>query len=135
MSFKSKYPRSKLKIYAELVKNARNIEKRIEKQCGHRDTYVRAKSLRRKIFITKNDLFWTHLYSKNQYDRKRRLRYYQNALDLIRNTTDKPALKKNPNGKRELVYEYHGITSDGFEFVVHIKEEAKRLYFMSVFPS
>jgi hypothetical protein len=132
--FKSKYVRSKEKIYADLVKNARAIEKSIERESGHRDAFVRSKSLRRKVFITKNNLFWVHLYSKNQYDRKRRLKYYMCAVDLIRNTTEKPVIDRNPNGKRELVYEYYGITADGFKFAVHLKEEAGRLYFMSAFP-
>jgi hypothetical protein len=132
--FKSKYPRSKERIYAELIKNARAIEKEIEKESGHRDANIRSKSLRRKVFITKNNLFWTHLYSKNQYDRKRRLKYYKNAIDLIQNTREKPVVSKNPNGKRELVYEYYGITIDNFRFAVHLKEENNRLYFMSVFP-
>jgi hypothetical protein len=57
-----------------------------------------------------------------------------NAIDLIQNTTEKPAINKNPNGKRELVYEYYGVTADGFKFTVHLKEEAGRLYFISAFP-
>jgi hypothetical protein len=65
----------------------------------------------------------------------RRLKLFDCALDLLRNTNIPPTKKKNPNGKNELVYRFRGETPSGKIFYVQAKENKKRnKYLMSVFP-
>lgn len=81
-------------------------------------------------------LFWAHLNQKPRRDRKRRLRYYECAIELLRHTPNYPETKENPNGKNELVHRFAGITKDGDLFYVQVKEDKRTgsKYFMSVFP-
>ena len=67
---------------------------------------------------------------------KRRLKYYECAIDLLQNTPHEPETKPNPNGKNELVHRFAGMTKDGDLFYVQIKEDKRsdNKYFMSVFP-
>ena len=86
-----------------------------------------------KIFI---DYFWEHLHQKNSSDRVRRLKFYQCALDLIKNTKEEPQIEKNPYKSLELLYRFAGQTKDKELFFVQIKENTKndKKFFMSVFP-
>lgn len=99
-----------------------------------RNPYVRSTYFKKdKVFI---NLFWQHLNQKPRRDRKRRLKYYECAIDLLRNTPHEPETKPNPNGKNEIVHRFAGLTKDGDLFYVQVKEDKRsdNKYFMSVFP-
>lgn len=87
-----------------------------------------------KIFIK---LFWGHLNQKPQRDKKRRLKYYECAIDLLRNSTFEPDTRQNPNGKHEIVHRFSGMTSVGELFFVQVKEDIRtdNKYLISIFPS
>lgn len=80
------------------------------------------------------NVYWSHLNQKPRADRKRRLKYYGPAVDLIENSKAEPLVKENPNGRNEIVYRFAGTTKEGELFYVQIKEDAKgKRYFMSSF--
>lgn len=131
--YQSKYSKLSGTSYNELERKARKLHNVIVKKT-RRNAYVRSAYFKKdKIFIT---LFWQHLNQKPQRDRKRRLKYYECAIDLLRNSTNEPETKPNPNGKNELVHRFAGITKDGDLFYVQVKENKRtnNKYFMSVFP-
>lgn len=111
-----------VRIYNRTVSNSR------------RKPYVRSKYFnKKKIFL---DLFWMHLYDKNKKERMIRLRYFELALDLIKNSQIAPTLKMNPNKPSELLYRFYGMSLNKQKFVVQIKENIQtgQRWFMSVFP-
>lgn len=119
--------------YDELERSARKLHREVSARTK-RNPYVRSKYFKNdKIFIT---LFWKHLNQKPRRDRKRRLRFYAAALDLLRHSTFEPASKENPNGKDEFVHRFAGITADNELFYVQVKEDKRsnNKYFISVFP-
>lgn len=115
--------------YAETVKKARRIYHDLERK---RDPFVRSAYFEKdKIFI---NTFWDHLKPKPQRDRRRRLKFYGCALELIQRSRVKP---ESPfRTKSENLYRFSGESADGQKFVVQIREESKtgRKYFTSVFP-
>ena len=119
--------------YREIERKARKHHAEIEKKTK-RNVYIRSKYFKKdKIFLT---VFWSHLNQKTRRDRKRRLKYYACAIDLLQNTTYDPEVKPNPNGKNELVYRFVGMTQNDEIFYVQVKEDKRTSakYFMSVFP-
>jgi hypothetical protein len=119
--------------YNEIERQARELHKRVAARTK-RSPYIRCAYFRKdKIFI---DLFWQHLNQKRQRDRKRRLRYYACALELLRNARLEPATKENANKSGEILHRFAGISGDGDLFYVQVKEVKRtgNKFFMSVFP-
>lgn len=119
--------------YREVHSRARQIYDR-EKKRTRRRAYVRSAYFNKeKVFI---DLFWQHLHQKNWRDRVRRLKYYPVALELIRHSKNDPHIRRNPNKTSEILYRFQGITADGKQFTVQIKENMKRRqkFLISIYP-
>ena len=119
--------------YAEIERVARKLHKSIAAHTK-RNAFVRSVYFKKeKIFIK---LFWEHLNQKPRRDRKRRLKYYPCAIELLRNTIFEPESKQNPNMKNEIVHRFAGITKDNELFYVQVKENKRsgNKYFISVFP-
>ena len=76
------------------------------------------------------------LNQKPQRDRKRRLKYYKCAIDLLRNCTIEPDTRPNPNGRHGIVHRFAGKTCGGELFYVQVKQDKRtdNKYFISVFP-
>ena len=118
---------------SEVNKQARSYYNEIKSQTKRRP-YVRSKYFdNQKVFI---DYFWQHLHQKNWHDRTRRLKFYQCAIELVRFSRISPISKKNPNNQSEILHRFAGVTLDGKEFFVQIKESkrTKQKYLLSVFP-
>lgn len=130
--YQSRYNRLSGSSYNELERKVRKIHNDAARRTK-RNAYVRSVYFKKdKIFLS---LFWTHLHQQPRRDRKRRLQYYQCALDLLRNSPYEPTTKPNPNGKNEIVHRFAGTTKDGELFYVQVKEDKRsnNKYFMSVF--
>ncbi len=118
--------------YTEINKQARQIFNKIKNKTKRRP-YIRSKYFKKeKIFL---DIFWKHLNQKNPRDRMRRLKYYNCAIDLIRNTNNNPHSDINRNKKSEILHRFAGMTKTGELFFVQIKENKKtgEKSFMSCF--
>lgn len=119
--------------YSEIERKARKIHNAIAARTK-RNPYVRSEYFKKdKIFIK---LFWEHLNQKSRRDRKRRLKYYECAVELLRHTSFIPESKQNPNSSKEIVHRFAGITKDNEIFYVQVKEDKRsgNKYFISVFP-
>jgi hypothetical protein len=130
--YQSKHNKFAGTSYCEIEKKARLLYKS-EARKTKRRAYVRSIYFDKdKIFIS---LFWEHLNQKPQRMRKERLKYYQCALDLLKNTRFDPVTKPNPNGSSEMLHRFAGVTKDGDLFFVQVKEDLKsnNKFFMSVF--
>ena len=85
-----------------------------------RTPYIRSKYFtKEKVFLT---IFWSHLFEKNEKDRTRRLKFYNCAIDLIRNSSTSPVSRENFKNKEC--------------FIVQIKENkrSKRKDLISIYP-
>jgi len=108
--------------YSDVEREARRIYNEYVR-ATKRNPYLRSRYFKReKIFLK---LFWTHLFEKQVGDRRRRLRYYPCALELLRNTTYPPETKPNPNGRNESVHRFKGVAPDGDVFIVQVKEDKR----------
>ncbi|HLC43949.1 MAG TPA: hypothetical protein VJK08_02385 [Patescibacteria group bacterium] len=119
--------------FSEVCKDARRIYNLVRARTK-RTPYVRSKYFRgEKIFIT---LFWSHLFEKSDRDRVRRLRYFECALDLIRNSAVDPESRENFKQRNEILHRFNGITDKQEKFVVQIKENkrSKRKDLISIYP-
>lgn len=119
--------------YAEVERSARRLHKQIAAR-SKRNPYIRSAYFRRdKIFIK---LFWQHLNQKPEHDRKRRLKYYICAIELLREGRVEPVSKENPNKAGEILHRFAGLSADNELFYVQVKEVKRtgNKYFMSVFP-
>lgn len=119
--------------YSEVVPKARNIYKNIASKTK-RKPYIRSKVFsNEKVFL---DYFWGHIMTKNQGDRFRRLKLYNCAIDLIKNSRIRPESIKNPNKHNELLHRFEEQNANNEYFIVQIKEELSngQKHFMSVFP-
>lgn len=132
-AYQSKFKRLSGSNYKGVYPLALRIYKQIESRTK-RKPYIRSAYFKKdKIFL---DYFWQHLRQKNLKDRTRRLKYYQCALDLIRNSKLEPTSKQNPNKKQEILHKFAGLAKNKEVFYVQISENKKtdQKYFMSVFP-
>jgi hypothetical protein len=131
--YQSKYPLLRGSTIDEIVPKARAIYSRIDKSTGRRNTYVRSVYFKKeKIFLKP---FWEHLYQKRHSERARRLKYYECALDLIRNTRFEPDFKDDGRSGKDIYYRFYGKAKTGEKFVVQIhRDKRKNKYFMSCFP-
>ncbi len=120
--------------FHEVRKRADSFYKRLKSQTKRR-AYVRSAYFKKdKIFI---DLFWQHLFDKNNWeDRTRRLKYFPAAVELIRYSHFEPTSKENPNKRSEILHRFAGVTNDNELFYVQIKEDKKsgQKYLISIFP-
>lgn len=100
-----------------------------------RRPYVRSPYFQKeKVFL---QLFWNHLYEKtNIRDKTRRLKYFPCAIELIENSKVKPTTQVSKEEPNIHLHRFAGITPEGDNFFVQIKEERKRgqKWLMSVFP-
>ena len=120
--YHSKYNKLAGTSYREIEGKARLIYKS-EVAKSKRNPYVRSAFFKKeKVFLA---LFWSHLNQKTRRCRKQRLKYFECALDLLKNTTCAPITKPNPNGRNELVHRFGGITKDSELFYVQVKEDLK----------
>ena len=119
--------------YSELRNRALTLFNQVKRRTK-RKPYIRSVYFRRqKIFF---DYFWPHLFQKRPQERIKRLRYFEAAIDLIKNSRNEPTSKQNPNKPTEIVHRFAGLTKDKELFYVQIKENKRsgRKYFMSCFP-
>lgn len=119
--------------YSEIERQARKLHNAIAKRTK-RNAYVRSVYFKKdKIFIK---LFWEHLNQKPQRDRKRRLKFYACAIELLLHSPYEPSTKPNPNGRHEIVHRFAGLTKEGDLFYVQVKEDKRTdsKHFISVFP-
>lgn len=120
--------------YSEVYKKAFGFYKQIKKQTKRRP-YIRSVYFKKdKIFL---GIFWQHLqYKLNFKDKIRRLKYFNCAIELMRNTKFDPTSKEDPNSKSDVLHRFMGITAEKEIFFVQIKEDKKtsQKYFISVFP-
>lgn len=117
-------------IYPQVLEAYKEIQRNTKRQPYVRSSYF-AKD---KVFLT---YFWQHIREKNYRDRMRRLRCFAAAIDLLRNSTYPPTIKKSPNSERELLYRFMGSTKDKQIFYVQVKEDTKtkRKDLISIFPA
>lgn len=118
--------------YSDLIKEARQIYHRIERQTRRRP-YVRSAYFRKeKVFL---ESFWQHLNQKLPSDRRRRLKYFPCGLDLIRKSRIAPTTKPNPNKRGEKLHRFAGQTPEGEVFYVQIRENTRsgHKYLMSIY--
>jgi len=118
--------------YGEVIKKALFVFKEIERKTK-RKPYIRSPYFKKeKIFF---DYFWTHLRQKSPKERYKRLKYFNVAIEVIKNSKNKPSLRKNPNKNTEILYRFAGLTKEKELFFVQIKENtrSKKKYFMFCF--
>ncbi len=119
--------------YHEIYKTAENFYEGIRSNKKRRP-YIRSKYFgNEKIFL---ELFWRHLHEKNVWERERRLKFLNVAIELLKKSKCRPEIVINLNNHSEILYRFGGITSIGEVFVVQVKESKKsgQKWFMSVFP-
>lgn len=118
--------------YIEVRKKAMATFNQIKSRTK-RKPYIRSAYFKgQKIFF---DYFWKHLYQKSPKEKFTRLKYFNCAIDLVKNSRNKPLEQINRNKKTETLYRFAGLTRDKELFYVQIKENrrSKRKYFMSCF--
>lgn len=130
--FKSKATLLPGASYAEVLIVARKEYKKVM-AITRRQPYVRSTYFNKdKIFIS---VFWTHLMQKHRKDRFKRLKLYNAAIDLMRNSRCEPETIFSKNDFSVILHRFYGITKDGVEFCVQVKQDKRsgRKDFMSVF--
>lgn len=118
--------------YNEVQVVARKEHKKIQ-SITKRQPYVKAAYFNKdKIFVS---LFWEHLMQKHPKERTRRLKLYNAAIDLMRNSRCEPETIFSKDNMSILLHRFYGVTKDGVEFCVQIKQDKRsgRKDFMSVF--
>lgn len=133
MQYKTKTEKLTGKNYPDLYKKALNLYKQIRRKTKRRP-YVRSAYFKKdKIFL---EIFWQHLHQKNWRDRKRRIRYFPCAIELIRHSRFDPESKDNPNDPSEILHRFTGITPSKNIFYVQIKEDKRnnQKHLLSMFP-
>ena len=116
--------------YSDVAPIARKVFHNIEKKTKRRP-YVRSKFFNKeKIFLTQ---FWQHLEKKNFGDRKRRLKFYRCALELVQFSMVGPTSRKEGG---EILYRFSGKSPNNELFYVQIREDSrvKEKHLISVFP-
>ena len=120
-------------LYQDVERTARKAHNQIAR-LSKRQPYIRSRYFKSsEIFIKP---FWEHLMQKHFNDRKRRLRYYNHAIELLRHTTYAPDSRQNPADKHEILHRFYGITKNGEKYIVQVKYNSRSGWhtFMSVFP-
>lgn len=120
--------------YKEIETNARYLYN-VERKRTMRNAYIRAAYFKNdKIFLTR---FWNHISEKRRRDRKRRLKYFPCALELVRHSKIVPVSKENVDKRHEILHRFIGITPDQEVFFVQIVEDKRtdNKYLISIFPA
>jgi hypothetical protein len=119
--------------YAEVREHAMFLFNQIKRKTKRRPYIRSAYFNKQKVFF---DFFWQHLFQKSHKERVRRLKYFEAALEVIRNSRNHPASEENPHKKGEILHRFAGLTKDKELFYVQIKEDKRsgKKYFMSCFP-
>ncbi|MBM3256345.1 MAG: hypothetical protein FJZ04_02660 [Candidatus Moranbacteria bacterium] len=132
--YKTKAVRLPGKDFRIIYKKAYDFYKELKRKTKRRP-YVRSAYFKKeKIFL---ELFWHHLNDKkNLRDKKRRVRYFPCAIELIIRSKFRPISKENPNKRSEILHRFAGITPEKNMFFVQIKEDKKsgNKWLISVFP-
>jgi|SRR3972149_153177 len=120
--------------YRDVYRIARALFSPIRRRTK-RKPYVRSTYFRKsKIFF---DYFWEHMHQRHPYERTRRLKFFEAALEVISHSRYSPMSSQNPDKKSEMLHRFGGVTKDGHKFYVQIKEhtptDIKQL--MSIFPA
>lgn len=119
--------------YSEVKKSALILFNQIKKKTKRRP-YIRSVYFnKQKVFF---DFFWLHLFQKNPKERTRRLKYFEAALETIKNSRQHPVSEENPHKAGEILHRFAGLTENKELFYVQIKENKRsgKKYFMSCFP-
>jgi len=116
-----------------IFKQAFALYKQISSKTKRRAHIRAAYFNKEKVFL---DFFWHHIQEKNWQDRRRRLRYYACALDLIKNNRIPSITKINPNKRTEKLHRFSGMTVEEEIFYVQIAENLKtgEKHLISIFP-
>jgi hypothetical protein len=120
--------------WADVNKKAFTLYKQIKAKTKRRPYIKSAYFKKDKIFL---GIYWSHLHEKkNLKDKTRRVKFFGCAVELIKNSTFKPASKENPNNKDEIIHRFAGLTADNELFFVQIKEEKRtgKKWLISTFP-
>ncbi|MCR4308036.1 MAG: hypothetical protein NUV80_05740 [Candidatus Berkelbacteria bacterium] len=131
-AFSVKTPKIGATRYPDIIKKARSVYHEIERRTKRRP-YIRSAYFKKeKIFF---DYFWVHLNQKLPSERRRRLRFFPCAIDLIENSRFEPFTELNRFKRDERLYRFTGATKDNELFFVQIKEDlkSKQKFLMSVF--
>jgi len=120
--------------FSEVYKTAWQVYSK-EKRKSRRRPYIRSAYFQKdKIFI---DIFWSHLKQKRLMDKKRRLKFYKCAIELLKNSKNPPITLQDNNDLNKMLHRFFGQCKNNEEFIVQIKENKKtgKKYLISVFPS
>jgi hypothetical protein len=120
--------------YKEVFKQARVVFNQIKRRTK-RKPYIRSAYFdKQKVFF---DFFWTHLHHKPPRERYNRLIFFKAAVELIRHSRNRPDSVVNRHKPSEMLHRFGGITKEGIEFYVQIKEHKirKSKQLMSMFPA
>lgn len=131
--YKSKFGKLPGSNYGEVRKKAEAVFKQIKSKTKRRPYVKSAYFNKQKIFF---DYFWIHLIQKKPQERYARLKYFEAAVDVIKNSRNTPVSKQNPNRNNEILHRFFGLTKNKELFYIQIKEDKKsgHKYFMSCFP-
>jgi len=121
--------------FREVNRKVHGFYAKIKKKSKRRP-YVRSAYFKKdKIFL---ELFWKHLYEKENFrDKIRRMKYFGCAIELIQKSRLEPNSVQNSNKMNEILHKFSGQTREGELFYVQIKEEknSDKKWLMSVFPA
>jgi len=92
--------------------------------------YIASKTKRRpyvrSVYFNKEKVFigpfLNHMFEKNWRDTVRRLKLFDCAIDLVRNTRKLPEVVHDPHHIYDILYKFCGITRGNCVFFVQIKE-------------
>lgn len=117
--------------YGEVMKKAFLAYDEIKKKTKRRP-YIRSAYFKKeKVFL---EYFREHLFQKSQKERMNRLRFFNAALELVRDSKTGPIEKNESVERGETLYRFAGLTKEKSLFYVQIKEDKrKRKYLMSCF--
>lgn len=117
--------------YSDVYRTARKIYNEIKNNTKRRPYLKSAYFKGDKVFF---DNFWPHLNQKNPRDRKRRLKYFECAMELIEKSKFQPYFQKKHPDKNEVLYRFQGASNQQC-FMIQIKHDIKRgqKFLMSIF--
>lgn len=133
-AFRSKYNPLPGSSHAEVFRAAREEYRKIQSLTPRRQAYIRSKYFRNdKVFINQ---LWTHTTKKHYGDQMRRVKLFNCAIDLLRNSTVAPETIFSKGDLNTMLHRFYGDTKDGKLFCVQVRENKRtgRKYLMSVFP-
>ncbi len=135
--FKSKASSISGSSYNEVIGRVRKEEDKIRRLTMRRP-YVRSSYFvegknKSKVFI---ENFLPHIMQKGRKTRVKRLKLYNGAIDLLRNSRHEPEVILKSDLPAHILYKFHGVTKDGVQFCVQVKQHKRtgRKDFMSVYP-